>query len=147
MSASLPPFLCLRVCSEELDELWLSESRHTLAVAGTPLHYGAVIVLNRERGEPLLVQSSLANLWQCHDIQWFTDARVKLGRSSGYRWHFEGSGSEGGLCSLRCAFPWPLAAGPLQSPMRQLLRSRLLCILTLCEQVPNGHYTKTAASL
>ena len=52
-----------------------------------------------------------------------------------------------GLCSLRCAFPWPLAAGPLQSPMRQLLRSRLLCILTLCEQVPNGHYTKTAASL
>lgn len=42
----------------------------------------------------------------------------------------------------------PLAArrGPLQSPMRQLLRSRLLCILTLCEQVPNGHYTKTAAS-
>lgn len=85
MSASLPPFLCLRVCSEELDELWLSESRHTLAVAGTPLHYGAVIVLNRERGEPLLVQSSLANLWQHHDIQWFTDAGVKLGRSGGYR--------------------------------------------------------------
>ena len=54
---------------------------------------------------------------------------------------------KGGLCSLCCAFPWPLAAGLLQSPMRQLLRSQLLCILTLCEQVPNGHYTKTAASL
>ena len=27
------------------------------------------------------------------------------------------------MCSLRCAFPCPLAAGPVQSPMRQLLRS------------------------
>lgn len=26
MSASLLPFLCLRVCSEESDVLWLSES-------------------------------------------------------------------------------------------------------------------------
>ena len=114
MSASLLPFLCLRVCSEESDVLWLSESRHTLAVAGTPLHYCAVIVLNRERDDlnnasvihcpivscgkmtknycarrgsprPLLAQRFLVNLWQHHDIQWFTDARVKLGRSGGYR--------------------------------------------------------------
>ena len=51
MSASLLSLLFLRVCSEEPDVFWLSESRRTLVVAGAPLHYGAVIVLNRKQDD------------------------------------------------------------------------------------------------